>query len=148
MKISLLSEGDQWFWSLRHGDHELARSLLFKKFIYAKRNAEEFRMSSCMATKLDDPLTINVPPSDYEILFYVVKHGRMYKSEVLYPPGATFFDIHSSHEEAENFMSCLIDDVFDMADIVDSNGNSFHPLSYSRRYRDMFDINDDHPSSL
>ncbi|EJC8615619.1 hypothetical protein M0854_002831 [Salmonella enterica] len=148
MNIFLLPEGEQWFWSLRHGDHEFARSLLFEKFIFAKRDAEEFRMSSCMATELDDPLTINPPLLDYEIRFCVMKHGRMYQLEIIYPPGPTLFGSHSSHKEAVDFMLCLVNDIFEMADIVDSNGNTFHPLSYSRRYREMFDINDDHPSSL
>lgn len=64
MKIILSSESKKWTWSLRHGYHEFARSLLFEKFIFAKRDAEEFRMSSCMATELDDPLTINPPLLD------------------------------------------------------------------------------------
>lgn len=154
MKIILSSESKKWSWSLRNGGGELARCELYDNFIDARINAEAFRIGARSPVTLDahdaKKFRYYLRKDKYRLIFSVLKTDTGFKLSVIYPENILLLrDVHfDSFRAAEVFAEQFSNDVFDIADIVNEWEQPLHPLQHSRFYREMFDINDDHPSSL
>ncbi|WP_072094134.1 hypothetical protein [Trabulsiella odontotermitis] len=152
MNITLFSENDKWFWVLQHDSHELMRSLAFQEFTLARRSAERFRIGAgnpLIINNRDALKSTNNIDDDFRNIFLVSLVNNQWIIEVLIPENVvlTCESIHSSKACAEAYIASLSNDVFECADLVNNSGCTLHPLQYSLRYREMFGIKDEHPSS-
>ncbi|EMR6468842.1 MULTISPECIES: hypothetical protein [Klebsiella] len=152
MNLVILSDNEKFFWSLRINDHEICRSGHFNKFFEAVRQAEAFRMGAQIPNILicDNNHSIselNVE-SEEKTVFSVSPVNGGWHIVIRNPADIVFTDntVYSSAKSASSYISNLANDIYELADIIDSSGLHLHPLQHSARYRDCFEIIDDHPS--
>ncbi|EFK6678330.1 hypothetical protein AT847_000308 [Escherichia coli] len=150
MKIILTSESGRWFWILRAAERELARSEGFHSFVDARAHAELFRIGarSPVILRSVKKCAQSLVNDKYHLVFLVTESTSGFCLSLSYPENIHLYDeVFESFEGAESFAQHLSYDVFELADIYDCWGSLIHPLQHSRFYRNVFDIDDDHPSA-
>ncbi|WP_145538488.1 hypothetical protein [Yersinia kristensenii] len=151
MNLVLFSNSGKWSWSLHSNTFVLAKSAPHDDFVTARRHAEAFRMGASNPVIIDSATLgeLHEYTKEKKLIFSISKINDGCELRIVYPTGILLVRdvIHPSKIEAEQFAHSFAEDILNFTDIVSEDGSLLHPLHHSRAYREMFDIEDDHPSA-
>lgn len=144
-----------YYWQLDIGGEHLYKSQSVDSFINALRNLENFHLGLFSLPVIDEngdllrPHQANAEYAHSLLLRVTPTEDKHWQWEICtldaYP--LTTFGSYDTRDQAINFVTALVQEIYSEAIVVDQHGCTPPVFSFSRHYRDVFGIADDHPSA-
>ncbi|MRJ68700.1 hypothetical protein GJJ09_21125 [Klebsiella pneumoniae] len=158
MKFTLIrnkTNPKSYCWKLDIGDEILFKSQFFDSFIDAIRNLENFHLGLSSIPVVDEhggilrPHKPN-PDTPHSLLMRVSQTvDQRWQCELCTLAGDSLTDLGTfdARDHAINYSTSFVQDIYNDSTVTDEHGSMPPILSFSRRYRDVFGIVDEHPSA-